>query len=220
MANNQYRPVPLTVLQRPTEELAYQLLNLVLVHESPEGLTAGRIVECEMYRGPGDKGAHSFTGVPTSRTQVMFGPAGHAYVYLIYGMYWCLNVVTEAAGLPHAILIRALQPLEGLELMASRHKPRKNPDSPLKLASGPGKLCRAMGIDRRHYGAPLWEPPFYLAEAPGVWPAYRVARGPRVNIDYAEEARDFPWRFWVDGHPSVSYRKGPVTTLEAVAVHS
>lgn len=209
-----YTPVPPSFFDQKTELIAYQLLNLVLVRESSEGVTLGRVVECEMYQGPQDKGAHSFGGTPTPRTQVMYGPFGYAYVYLIYGMYWCLNVVLAEVGVPHAILIRALEPLDGLQLMASRHKPTKNGPNLRTLTTGPGKVCRAMDIDRRFYGHPLWEPPLYLALPAANWPSYVVARGPRVNIAYAEEAQHFAWRFWVEGNPFVSNPKGPITSVE------
>lgn len=214
MTELRYRPVPSKFFEQATEDIAYQLLNLLLVRESADGVRVGRIVECEMYQGPHDKGAHSFGGVPTPRTAVMYGPAGHAYVYLIYGMYSCLNVVTEPLGTPHAILIRAVEPLDGLELMQARQKPTKNPPDFRRLAAGPGKLCRAFDIDRQLYGHPLWQPPLYLALPDQPWPPYQVARGPRINIAYAEEAVHFPWRFWVYGHPAVSGPKTTASTLE------
>ncbi len=197
------------LFREPTDVLAKRLLGLVLVHETPEGTTAGRIVECEMYQGPHDKGAHSYGGIPTARTQVMYGPAGHAYVYLIYGMYWCFNVVSAPEGVPHAILVRALEPLDGIDTMLMRQPLGTRPPNPHRLASGPGKLCRAMGIDRRAYDQPLWEPPLYLAYPGRPWPTYTIASGPRINIAYAEEAQQWPWRFWVDGHPGVSGPRRP-----------
>jgi DNA-3-methyladenine glycosylase len=124
---------------------------------------------------------------------------------MIYGMYYCLNLVTEAQGVPHAILIRALQPLSGLDEI--------KPDQPLLMA-GPGRLCRAFGIDRRYYGHPLWRPPLYLARTLTPWPPYQIARGPRINIAYAGEASQYPWRFWVYKNPSVSKPQGPLTSLE------
>lgn len=200
--------------QHPTETIARRLLNLLLVHETPEGIMAGRIVECEMYQGPSDRGAHSFGGVPTERTRVMYGPPGHAYVYLIYGMYDCLNVVTGPPGTPHAILIRALEPVEGMALMEVRRRPTKNPMPVARIASGPGKLCQVMGITRRDYGHPLWQPPLYLAVPRHPWSDYQVAIGPRINIDYAGEATGFPWRFWVYGHPAVSVKPRQFVTLQ------
>lgn len=213
MAAQSYIPVTPNQLDRPTEELAYQLLNWVLVHETPEGLLAGRVVECEMYQGPEDRGAHSFGGRPTARTQVMYGPAGYAYVYLIYGMYYCLNLVTASEGMPHAILIRALEPLEGIKQMMQNRSPAKTASS-ARITSGPGKLCRALNIDRRYYGHPLWKEPLYLAQTLTPWGAYQIARGPRINIPYAGEASRYPWRFWVYNNPFVSQSSGPLISLE------
>ena len=195
--------------RQPTEDLARQLLGLILVKDTAEGIAAGRIVECEMYQGPLDKGAHSYGGTPTRRTKVMYGPPGHAYVYLIYGMYYCLNVVTAKEGIPHAILIRALSPVWGLPLMLSRQKGGgaglKNSQR-TRVASGPGKLCRALEVTQSDYGHPLWNPPLYLLKPHQPWPAYDIARGPRINIAYAEEAVEFLWRFWVYGDPHVSVK--------------
>ncbi|MCY0878583.1 MAG: DNA-3-methyladenine glycosylase [Firmicutes bacterium] len=209
-----FDPVDAAFFEQPTEAIAYQLLNLVLVHEVPDGIMAGRIVECEMYQGPQDRGAHSFGGKPTPRTEVMYGPPGHAYVYLIYGMYHCFNVVTGSVGLPHAILVRALEPLAGRDLMLRRTAAKRA--APDRVAAGPGKLCQALNIDRRLNGHALWRPPLYLARPPEPWASYRVARGPRINIGYAAEAQAYPWRFWVDGHPAVSV-KAPPTTVEPAA---
>lgn len=199
---------------RSTEDLARAMLNLVLVRESPRGVIVGRVVECEMYQGPQDRGAHSFGGVPTRRTAVMYGPPGNAYVYFIYGMYWCLNVVSAPAGVPHAILFRALEPLVGMDILDIGKTHDTSLDHRKRACSGPGRLCRALGIDGQYYGHPLSKPPLYLARWPVDWPPYRVARGPRVNIAYAGEAKDWPWRFWVHEHPCVSRPRGPLSYLE------
>ncbi len=201
--------------QQSTEEVARQLLGMILVHETEPGILAGRIVECEMYQGPEDRGAHSYGGVPTPRTEVMYGDPGRAYVYMIYGMYFCLNVVTAERGTPHAILIRALEPMLGMDAMLRRQPPSKNPPRRTRIAAGPGKLCRAMGITREQYGHPLWQKPLYLAQPDSPWPPYRIARGARINIDYAGEAAAFPWRFWVHENPSVSVRPRDYITLES-----
>jgi DNA-3-methyladenine glycosylase len=214
MTEREFRPVTQEWLSAPTEILALELLNAVLVHETPRGMAAGRIVECEMYQGPQDRGAHSFGGVPTTRTQVMFGAPGYAYVYLIYGMYWCLNVVSGPPGVPHAILIRALEPLIGYPLMAERQKPGKVLPKPETVARGPGKLCRALDIGRAEYAHALWEPPLYLALPNEKWPPYEVARGQRINISYAGEAADYPWRFWIHNHPCVSRPTGRIARID------
>ncbi len=207
------RMVQRDLFRQPTDVLAQRLLGLVLVHESEAGTCAGRIVECEMYQGPHDKGAHSYGGIPTARTAVMYGPPGHAYVYLIYGMYWCFNVVSAVQSIPHAILVRALEPLDGVDTMLMRQPPSPKVPDIRKVASGPGKVCRALGIDRHAYGLSLWQPPLYLAHPPQPWPAYTIASGPRINIGYAEEAQHWPWRFWVDGHPAVSGPRRPQVAL-------
>lgn len=202
---------------RSTLEVAQRLLGMELVHDSPEGTTAGIIVEVEAYMGPHDKGAHTYGGKVTPRTRAMYGPPGHAYIYLIYGMHHCLNVVSAPVGAPEAVLIRALEPTRGIELMARRRgldlPPPDGEGYPVrwlkKLASGPGKLCQAMGINMEHYGLSLMEPPLYLRHARDPIPTSRVATGPRINIPYAEEFRDKPWRFWIRDNPHVSQSKRP-----------
>ncbi|MDA8193575.1 MAG: DNA-3-methyladenine glycosylase [Thermaerobacter sp.] len=201
-----WRPVSRQFFAQPTEVLAENLLGMILVHESDEGPAAVKIVEVEMYRGPFDKGAHSYGGRPTPRTQVMFGPPGHAYIYFIYGMYYCFNVVAAEPGAPEAILIRAGEPVQGLALMARRRQlqtvPVRERDR-VQLARGPGRLAQALGLTKAQYGWPLWQAPLYIAPSITPWSG-QVARGPRINIGYADEAQAFPWRFWVKGHPAVS----------------
>jgi DNA-3-methyladenine glycosylase len=153
----------------------------------------GRIVEAEAYRGPEDRAAHSFGGRRTARTEVMFGPPGHAYVFLVYGLHWHFNLVTTADGAPHAVLIRAVEPLEGLELMAER---RGLVPSHRDLTNGPGKLCAAFAIDRGAYGADLTRPPLFLSEPGPGTKRPRVLRAPRVGIDYAGAWAARPWRFY------------------------
>ena len=160
----------------------------------------GRIVEAEAYRGPEDRAAHSFGGRRTARTEVMFGPPGYAYVFLVYGLHWHFNLVTTASGAPHAVLIRAVEPLAGVELMAQR---RGLSVSHRDLANGPGKLCEAFGIDRAAYGADLTRPPLFLC-APQTAARPRVARSPRVGVDYAGEWAARPGRFYDRDSPHVS----------------
>jgi DNA-3-methyladenine glycosylase len=178
--------------------VARACLGKLLVHETPEGLVAGRIVETEAYRGPEDRAAHSAGGRRTARTEVMFGPAGHAYVYFIYGMHWAFNIVAARAGEPHAVLVRALEPVLGAELMAARRglDPKRR-----ELTNGPGKLCAALGIDRRQYGADLCAGPLYLAE--GAAPR-KIGRSARINVDYAGEWAGRAFRFYERGSPWVS----------------
>ncbi len=182
---------------RPVLRVARDLIGKVLVHDSPEGLAAGRIVEAEAYRGPEDRAAHSFGGRRTRRTEAMFGAAGHAYVFFVYGMHWNFNVVTGREGQPHAVLIRALEPIAGLELMAAR---RTMAPERVEISNGPGKLCRALAIDASHYGADLTRGPILLLDGPRV----RVARSPRIGIDYAQAWTSKPWRFFEPGNRYVS----------------
>jgi DNA-3-methyladenine glycosylase len=169
--------------ERPTIEVARALLGKVLVH----GETAGIIVETEAYLGGDDLASHSARGV-TNRTRVIFGPPGHAYVYLIYGMYECLNIVAEPAGQPGCVLVRALEPVAGIEIMRQRRPAvRKLED----LASGPGKLTLALGITRAHNGADLTRGPLVVRE-PAVPRAFEVAVTPRIGI---AKCADLPLRF-------------------------
>jgi len=191
------KPLPRAFYARPVLTVARETIGKLLVHESGAGRVVGRIVEAEAYRGPEDRAAHSYGGRRTPRTEAMFGPPGYAYVFFVYGMHWHVNLVTGAVGQPHAVLIRAVEPLEGLELMAAR---RGLPPTSRDLTNGPGKLCEAFGIDRAHYAADLCAGPLFLA--PGTKP--RVARAPRVGVDYAAEWAERPWRFFERDSPWVS----------------
>ncbi|HYO93155.1 MAG TPA: DNA-3-methyladenine glycosylase [Polyangiaceae bacterium] len=190
-------PLPRSFYARPVLTVARACVGKVLVHETPEGTVAGRIVEAEAYRGPEDQAAHSFGGRRTPRTEVMFGPPGHAYVFFVYGMHWQVNLVTTATGAPHAVLIRAVEPVEGLELMAQR---RRLPPHARELTNGPGKLCQAFAIDARCKGLDLTQSPLYLTDGPSV----RVARSPRVGVAYAGAWAARPWRFYDPGSAYVS----------------
>lgn len=171
----------------------------LLVHDSPEGLTSGRIVELEAYMGESDKGCHAYGGRRTDRTEVLYGEGGHAYVYLIYGMYSCMNVIVNKKDIPHCIFIRALEPVDGIDLM----KARRGTDKLRNLCSGPGKLCIAMGITRELYGEDLCGDRLWI-EDDGYRP--EIACGKRINIDYAEEAIDFEWRFAVKNSKFLSVK--------------
>ena len=171
--------------------VAPELLNKVLVH----GDRAGRIVEVEAYRGVDDPASHAYRG-PTPRTEVMFGPPGHLYVYFTYGMHWCANAVTSADGVAGAVLIRALAPVLGIdEMTAARPKARR----PVDLANGPAKLCQAMGIDGLDDGIDLVRAEHRITIADdGVAPPVAPVVGPRIGIAVAQ---DKPWRFSVPGEP-------------------
>ena len=179
--------------------VARDVIGKVLVHETPEGAVAGRIVEAEAYRGPADRAAHSFGGRRTERTEAMFGPPGFAYVFFVYGMHWHVNLVTTREGAPHAVLLRAAEPVLGQELMSRR---RGVPPGHVNLCNGPGKLCQAFGIDRRQYGADLTRGPLFLCAGSGTRP--KLARSARIGVDYAESWADKPWRFYELGSAWVS----------------
>jgi DNA-3-methyladenine glycosylase len=188
----QTRAVPREFYSRPAPEVARALLGKLLVNRG----AAGRIVEVEAYLGEDDPAAHAWRGL-TPRTRVLFGPPGHAYVYLIYGMYECLNVVAEPEGSPGCVLIRALEPLCGLARMRRRRPGIRRRED---LASGPGKLTLAMGITRRMNGADLVSGPLQI-RAFDPEPPLAVIATPRVGIRHAS---DRLLRFAVDGSRYVS----------------
>ena len=200
------RALPRRLYLQTTLRVARALLGKTLVHDGPEGRTAGRIVEVEAYRGPADRAAHSSGGRRTPRNEVMYGPPGYAYVYFIYGMYFCMNVVCQPAGVPEAVLLRALEPLEGVELMRRRRELAEGPE--WRLCRGPGALCRALGIGRAENGADLVRGPLRIVDAPPV-PAARVARTARIGVAYAGADAARPWRFLVRGSPAVSGPRVP-----------
>jgi DNA-3-methyladenine glycosylase len=190
---------------RPTLRVARDLLGKILVHRRRGTITAGRIVEVEAYRGPEDRAAHTAGGRRTARNEVMWGPGGRLYVYFTYGMHHCCNVVTRTAGVPEAVLIRALEPVAGLSVMQRR---RGGPVPDLALARGPGNLCRAMAVDRRHDGNDLGAGPIVILDAPRVGPA-AIATSPRIGVAYAGSHALKPWRFFVRDSRAVSGRRGP-----------
>ena len=181
-------------------EIARDLLGKKLVVPHRNGSrVAGIIVETEAYRGPEDRASHAYNGRRTPRTETMYGIGGTAYVYFVYGMYNQFNVVTGVEDTPHAILVRAVEPIEGLDIMQRRRRGR----SEYELTSGPGRLCLAMGIDRKLDKADLLGDRVWIEEGTSVSPR-QIARGPRIGIDYAEKWITKPWRFWVRDNPFVS----------------
>jgi DNA-3-methyladenine glycosylase len=190
------RPSSLTrdELSRPVLEVAPLLLG---AHLSAGGATV-RLTEVEAYAGEADPGSHAFRG-RTPRTEVMFGPAGHAYVYFTYGMHWCVNVVTGVDGQASAVLLRAGAVVDGLDAVLGRRPGVRERD----LCRGPARLCRALGISGEHTGLDLLDraSPVRLTPGTPVDPA-RVRTGPRVGV--AGDGAVAPWRFWVDGEPTVS----------------
>jgi DNA-3-methyladenine glycosylase len=178
--------LPVGFYARETLLVARELLGMHLVHAGPAGRQVGRIVETEGYKGPRDLAAHSARG-RTKRTEVMFGPPGHAYVYFIYGFWNCLNVVTAAAGVPHAVLIRALEPVAAVD--GTTH--------------GPGLLCRALHIDRELNGASLLGDRLWI-EKPAAFKPPKVSRSARIGVDYSGDWALKPWRFFDRDSPYVS----------------
>lgn len=179
-------PVPRQFYAGRTLAVARHLIGMHLVHQDGPIRRVGRIVETEAYQGPSDLAAHSSKG-RTPRNDVMFGPPGHAYVYFIYGFWYCVNVVTREAGVPHAVLLRALEPVEGIT----------------DKTWGPGLLCRAMNIDRKLNGADLLGPTLWLERPKGAKPV-RIARATRIGVDYAGDWAQRPWRFFDRDSPYVS----------------
>lgn len=186
--------LPRSFYARPTVEVARELLGKILSH----GPAAGRIVETEAYLGADDLAAHSARGL-TNRTQVIFGAPGHAYVYFIYGMYYCLNLVAEPRGKPGCVLIRALEPVAGIELMRVRRPHARRIED---LASGPGKLTVAMAIDRRLNGADVTRGEL-VVRRPDRHVAFQTRVTPRIGIRHCA---DWPLRFLIEGNASVSGR--------------
>jgi DNA-3-methyladenine glycosylase len=184
-------------------EVARDLLGKKLVVPRRNGMrVAGINVETEAYRGPEDRASHAYGGRRTNRTETMYGIGGTAYVYFVYGMYNQFNVVTNVENTPHAVLVRALEPVEGLDIMRRRRKGR----SEYELTSGPGRLCIAMGIDRGLDKADLLGERVWIEEGVSISPR-DIAHGPRIGIDYAEKWATKPWRFWVKDNPFVSRKK-------------
>ena len=187
-------------LRQDTLLIARSLLGKLLVVPDGEGnRVSGMIVETEAYLGPNDRAAHSFGGRRTTRNEVMYGVGGRAYVFFVYGMYYQFNVVTGSVDRPHAVLIRAIEPVENLELMTARRGGLKQQ----ALTSGPGKLCIALGIDRSMNGEDLRGERVWL-EQYKTFRESHVSTGKRVGIDYAQDYIDKPWRFWVTSNKFVS----------------
>ena len=190
-----------------TVQIAKRLLGTYLVRMLDKQLLAGRITETEAYVGRCDKACHAYQYRCTERTSTMFGPPGHAYVYLIYGMHHCLNLVTEPEGEPSAVLIRGISPvagIEGIQQLRFGNKPI-TPAMKKNFMNGLGKVCKGLSIDRSFNGIDLTGDTLYLCDSPSdlgisapMLPSEQICSGPRVGVDYAEEAKDFPWRFWLE----------------------
>ncbi|MFC4913521.1 DNA-3-methyladenine glycosylase [Actinomadura gamaensis] len=190
-------PLPRSFFDAPVETVAPRLLGSVLVHTTADGPVGVRLTEVEAYAGPRDPASHAYKG-QTARNAVMFGPPGHAYVYFTYGMHYCANLVCGPAGTASGILLRAGEIVEGRELAAARR-----PNSSVRdLARGPARLCNALAIARPENGLDVCDPAGALCILPGdpVAPA-SIRTGPRVGVN---GGKDTPWRFWIDGDPTVS----------------
>lgn len=188
--------LPREFYARDTEVVARELLGCVIECRSSQGVASGRIVETEAYLGEHDLACHAAAGL-TRRTAPLYGPPGTAYVYFIYGVHWCFNAVTREEGQPSAVLVRALEPIEGLELMR-RRRPAARRD--VDLTNGPGKLCAALGIDAAHNQLPLDRPPLRIREGDRV-PRRRIVVTPRIGI---RRSADWPLRWYVGDSPYVS----------------
>jgi DNA-3-methyladenine glycosylase len=186
--------------KQPTLTIAKSLLGMELIHENKTKTTSGIIVETEAYLGPEDKAAHSFGNRRTARTEVMFHEAGTIYTYFIYGMHVCFNIVTGPVNKPEAVLIRAIEPVVGIEIMKERRAGIKRET---QLTNGPGKLSKSMGFTLEHNGLRINEGPILLRKGRDA-NSSEISIGPRINIDYAEEAVHFPYRFWLKNNPYVS----------------
>jgi DNA-3-methyladenine glycosylase len=188
--------------------VARELLGKVLVHELNGERLAVKIVETEAYMGVDDKAAHSYGGKRTQRVEVMYGLPGFSYVFMIYGIQNCFNIVTREEGIPQAVLIRAGEPIEGLDVMAMNrfHKSsiELTGNQIKKLTDGPGKLCQGMAIDRSLNGMDLCGGKLYVTEGDGE--KFTVLSSKRIGIDYAQEAKDYLWRFHIKDNPYVSVK--------------
>ncbi|WP_018923391.1 DNA-3-methyladenine glycosylase [Salsuginibacillus kocurii] len=194
------QPLPASFYEKPTLELAEALIGKKLISISEQGETSGYIVETEAYIGPLDRAAHSFNNRRTKRTEVMYHAPGSIYTYVMH-THCLLNIVSGDIDAPEGVLIRALEPLDGLPLMYQRRQ-RAKKDS--DLTSGPGKLTQALGITLSFYGKRIDAPPLFVTEGKTF---EKVASGPRVGIDNSGEAKDYPWRFFVPDHPCVSKKR-------------
>lgn len=202
-------PLPADWYARPVLDVARDLLGCLVVHDSAEGRVAVRLSEVEAYAGQADPGSHAYRG-PTRRTAVMFGPPGHAYVYFSYGMHWCMNLVCRPEGTASAVLLRAGEVVEGLDLARTRRAGARDRD----LARGPARLTRALGISGGLDGSPVTAADGPLRVCAGTpVPTAAIRSGPRVGVAGAGSTQ--PWRFWVDGDPSVSIYRPAVARRRA-----
>ena len=190
-------PLPRSFFDRPVLEVALDLLGRLVVHRTKDGDVTARLTEVEAYDGSNDPGSHAFRG-RSKRNGTMFGPPGHVYVYFTYGMHHCMNLVCGPPGLPTGILLRAAEITDGAELARKRRSTAK---SDRELARGPARLVEALGVTRGDDGADICGDGPLTVHHGTAAPKELVRTGPRVGL---RDAPDFPWRFWIDGEPTVS----------------
>lgn len=193
---------------RDSTVVARELLGKVLVHEIGGRKIAAKIVELEAYMGTEDQAAHSYGGKRTPAIEIMYGGPGFSYVFVIYGMHYCFNIVTNKEGNPQAILIRAVEPIEGFDFMAQKRFGKTydqlSKSQAKDLTNGPGKLCKALAIDKGLNGEDLCGERLYVIE--GEDEEFNIVSTTRVGVDYAKEAKDYPWRFYIEGNKYVSVK--------------
>lgn len=191
-----FTPMNKGFFDKPTLQLSKDLLGCRLVHVIDDIVVSGIIVETEAYMGPLDRAAHSFQNRRTKRTEIMYHEAGLIYTYQMH-THTLINIVSGDIDCPEAVLIRAIEPINGIDYMMKmrNNQPFSN------LTNGPGKLTKAMNITMTCYGQKIWEPPIFIAE--GIKP-HAVSCGPRIGLENTGEARDYPWRFWITDHPFIS----------------
>ena len=200
-----YRKLPAAFyLRSNVVTIAKQLLGKLLVTNFTNELTAGRIVEVEAYNGVADKASHSYGGRRTARTEIMYAAGGTAYVYLCYGIHHLFNVVTNAADTPHAILIRGIEPVKGINVMLQRMHKEK---SDYSVGRGPGNVSKTLGITTAHTGVSLLGSDISIADDGVIYKRSQVIASPRIGVDYAAEDALLPYRFYIKGNPYVSGKK-------------
>jgi DNA-3-methyladenine glycosylase len=192
-------------LQKDVVKIAKELLGKVLVTHWKQEYTSGRIVETEAYAGELDRASHASKG-KTPRTEVIFGEGGRAYVYLCYGIHQMFNIVTNAEGIPHAILIRAVEPLEGVEIMLKRTGKKKADET---LTRGPGNVGKAFGFHTSQCGLSLVSDQLYIADDGFKVPPSSVIASPRIGVDYAGDHAEWHYRFFIKGNKYVSRPPSP-----------
>ena len=212
--------LPHSFFARPTLLVARELIGKLLVRQTPEGIVNGMIVEVESYIDIQDKASHAFGGKKTLRTSPMFDDAGTIYVYLIYGQNYCLNLVTEEKDKPCAILIRAVEPFSGLEIMTERRN-QKKPDL-YNLCSGPGKVCSSFAIDKSLNSQKLAENTLAIYDFM-AFSDDQICVTPRINVNYAASCKNLPYRFYLKGNRFISaenHYPNPITFSDLIAKHT